>query len=59
MKAHEEVDSAEYDDSDEEENDVIMTSDYEENRKKLTHVDATVDIDVLREHDSSLNLATV
>ena len=56
LEAHEEVDSAEYDDSDEEENDVIMTSSCEKNRKKLTHVDETSAIDVVRECISSLNL---
>ncbi len=59
---HEEIDlegdSAAYDDSEEEDDDIIMIiSPCGKNRKKLTHVDATAAIDVLREYIFSLDLS--
>ena len=57
LEAHEEVDNTECDEIEEEENDTIMTSGCEENRKKVTHVCATAAIDALRECISSLNLS--
>lgn len=49
LEANEEVDiqnSAEYDDSEEEDGDIIMISPAcKEKRKKITHIDATVAID--------------
>lgn len=50
-------DSAEYDDSEEDDDDIQVISAGKENRKKLTHVDATAAIDVLREYISSLDLS--
>merc|ERR1719491_385634 len=61
LESSEEVDvhdSDDYDDSEEEDDNVIMISTTGERaqRKKLTHVDATAAIDVLREYVSLLNL---
>ena len=59
LEANEELDSDEYDHSEEEEeDDIIMISGCKENKKKPTHVDATAAIDVLREYISSLNLSS-
>ena len=50
-------DSAEYDDSEEDNDDILIISAGKENRKKLTHVDATAAIDVFIEYISSLDLS--
>ena len=61
LEAHEgfylDEDNAAYDNSEEEDGDIMMVSTCDESKKKLTHVDATAAIDVLREYISSLGLS--